>query len=282
MRGDIVSGAMQHSSGQVERCPTPSVITAWMATGNPALDLASWTRESDATFAIASRSIQCDDLEGDALREATQIAFLEVLRELPQSPCRVWSFLPRPNDPDLDSIDRYMRFNMGRTSAYRAMGEQLRAIPAGTCVGHFGSNLVVHALWTDGPILAVENPRQCPAWQYSTRYGPVPPAFTRAMRTSTLLMASGTAAVVGEDSVHSDALELQFEESVRNLTALSDAARVTSDWRSLHIYVRESAHLEHVRALAQAQFGGRVEKIFHAPICRRELLVEIEGVCDVH
>ena len=271
---------------------TPAVVSSWTATGNPAHDLASWTRSwTGDAHAIASRSIACNDVEGSALSALTRDAFVEVLSQLPAGPCRIWAFLPRPNDISVDrgngceidqvDLDRYMRFNAGRTMAYRALNDRVRVIPAGTCVGHYGTDLVVHALWLDTPLHPVENPRQRPAWQYSSRYGPTPPAFTRAMRTSSLLLASGTASVVGEDSVHHDALVLQFEESLRNLQALATAATATTPWRSLQIYVRDADDLEAVRALAFEHFGTNTERILHAPICRRELRVEIEGVCDV-
>ncbi len=258
------------------------MLPAWSATGNPTHDLPSWTREFAANeSAIASRSFHCDELVGDCLSALARDAFDQVLKELPAGPCRVWAFLPRPTDPDCDGLDRYMRFNIGRTSAYEANTQRVRVIPAGTCVGHFATNLVVHALWVDGPIEAIENPRQRPAWQYSNRYGPVPPAFTRGMRASKVLIASGTAAVVGEDSVHENSLTLQFEESIQNLAALAAAAGSSSPWRSLQIYVRDERNLVSVRALAQEHFGAHVERVVNAPLCRRELLLEIEGVCDV-
>ncbi len=288
------------SSTPVTGQSTPAVVSSWTATGNPAHDLASWTRNwSSSAHAIASCARACNEVEGEALSELTRDAFVEVLSQLPAGPCRIWAFLPRPNDISVDAgnsvgtdtsngdeidrttLDRYMRFNAGRTMAFRALKDRVQVIPAGTCVGHYGTDLVVHALWLDTPLNTVENPRQRPAWQYSNRYGPTPPAFTRAMRTTGLLLASGTASVIGEDSVHHDELLLQFEESLRNLRALASEARATTPWRSLQIYVRDADDLEAVRALACEHFGTDAERILHAPICRRELLVEIEGVCDL-
>jgi hypothetical protein len=37
-----------------------------------------------------------------------------------------------------------------------------------------------------------------------------------------------------------------------------------------------------VARLAQKKFGAEFTRLVHAAICRRELLVEIEGICNVH
>ncbi len=259
-----------------------TVVQDWAASGDASTDLASWIEAIPAGQArIASRTISADQLHAEALSSASRDAFFGAISDLPGGPCRVWSFLPRPTECDSDSLERYMRFNAGRTEAYRMLADRVHVVPAGTCVGHAGANLVVHALWVEGSFAAVENPRQRPAWLYSKRYGPVPPAFTRAARTGSLLLASGTASVVGESSMHAGLLDAQFDESVRNLAALAETGGGTGRWRSLQIYVRDAAHLARVRELASDRFGGEVERILHAPICRRELLVEIEGICDV-
>jgi chorismate lyase/3-hydroxybenzoate synthase len=262
-----------------------TIVPDWSAVGCHERDLSSWLGQLDSDFGagrvhVASRTIGADALRGEAITEAARQAFHEALLELPGGPCRVWSFLPRPTERDDDLLERYMRFNAGRTQAYRQLADRVRVVPAGTCVGHAGSDLVVHALWIDAPFAAVENPRQRPAWLYSDRYGPVPPAFTRAVRIGGMLLASGTASVVGEDSVHHGQLDEQFRESVRNLESLAEAGGGDGRWRSLQIYVRDTADLARLGELARTHFGDAAERILHAPICRRELLVEIEGVCS--
>ncbi len=262
----------------------PLIVPEWVAVGCPDEDLGSWIqglREgAHATkFQIVSRSVPADDLQGSELTTAARDAFVSALQDLPDGPCRTWSFLPRPTATDDETLQRYMRFNAGRTEAYRCLAEKVRVMPAATCVGHAGRDLVVHALWIDGECAAVENPRQRPAQLYSARYGPVPPAFCRGTRTPRMLLASGTASVVGEDTVHVGQLEAQFDETLRNLAALATAGGGDGEWKSLQFYVRDEGDLERVRALAVEHFGEEVERVLHAPICRRELLLEVEGIC---
>jgi chorismate lyase/3-hydroxybenzoate synthase len=140
--------------------------------------------------------------------------------------------------------------------------------------------LVVHALWTAQPFQAIENPRQRPAYLYSSRYGPVPPAFTRGVRVGRRLLASGTASVVGEDSMHEGNLVAQFEESCRNLATLAEAGGFRDHWNDVCVYVKHSADLDAVERLAASRFGERLSRVVHAAICRHELLLEIEGICE--
>jgi hypothetical protein len=95
-------------------------------------------------------------------------------------------------------------------------------------------------------------------------------------------LAAGTASIVGEETLHESSIDLQFEETIRNMQALADASNASGKWSSLQIYVRDAAHLERVASLASTHFSGCVEKILHVPLCRSTLLVEIEGICDAN
>ena len=281
------------SDSTLRHARTPRTVDAdydWMAVGDPSRDLSRWVTDWTADGArgdgrrvpvVATRTAPVEELEGERITETARDLFDAVLDELPGGPCRVWSFLPRPTDRDRDFLERYMRFNAGRTAAYRDHGARVRTIPAGTCVGHAGPLLVVHALWAPEPFHAIENPRQRPAYLYSSRYGPVPPAFTRGVRIGDRLLASGTASVVGEDSTHEGDLVAQFEESCLNLSSLAAAGGGDDRWRDVCVYVKDRDDCPRVARLARERFGERLARVVQAEICRRELLLEIEGICYV-
>lgn len=251
----------------------------WRATGVFADDLPAWPRSIDG-HRIASVTVGAASLEGEALERAAFEAFSQAIDRLGAVPVRTWAFLPRITEPDRDGIDRYMRMNLGRGRAYRRPERPLPFIPAGTCTGHAGHELVVHALHVPGTSRTVENPRQRPAWSYSDRFGPQPPPFTRGVVVAGTLIASGTASVVGEETRHEGDLKAQWDESLANLEALRRSAAVGGRWRSIQIYVRDAVDLATVRGLAARDLAGEVERIVQAPLCRAGLLVEIEGVCD--
>jgi chorismate lyase/3-hydroxybenzoate synthase len=253
--------------------------TPWQAIGSISADLPSWVRGNPAGR-IASATAPAGGLSGEDLELTAFATFARALDALPGPPVRVWAFLPRVTEPDLDGLDRYMRMNIGRTRAYRREGRSLPFIPAGTCTGHAGHELVVHALWLPEACRTVENPRQRPAWAYTSRFGPSAPPFTRGVVVGGTLIAAGTAAVVGEETMHPGDLAAQWDESMANLEALRVAAGVGGAWRSMQVYVRDVGDLDAVRGRAARAFGANAARVVLAPLCRASLLVEIEGVCD--
>ena len=240
---------------------------------------------------IGSAFADVSHAHGHDLEVCAREVFAAALEELGAAPARVWAFLPGIDEPDIGTgatalagdapLDRYMRANLGRVKAYREARHPMAFMPAGTCVGHAGTHLVVHAMAFHGTVAPVENPRQRPAWQYSRRFGPASPPFTRAIVVEGRVIASGTAAVVGEETRHAEDLRAQWAETLLNLDALRAAAAARGRWRALQIYVRDASHVAMAAELARRDFGDGLDRILVAPLCRRELLVEMEGIADV-
>jgi enamine deaminase RidA (YjgF/YER057c/UK114 family) len=94
-----------------------------------------------------------------------------------------------------------------------------------------------------------------------------------------VVFVSGTASVVGHESVHPDDPAAQTEETMRNLACVLEESRTGAKVATLRTYVRHAEHVETVRAaIARSGFGGLPNAWFRADICRKELLVEIEAV----
>jgi enamine deaminase RidA (YjgF/YER057c/UK114 family) len=143
----------------------------------------------------------------------------------------------------------------------------------------------------------VENPRQVPAYSYSTRYGPLPPCFARATvvpdpgsACDARLLVGGTASIVGEDSRHDSDAARQAIETFANLAHLLAAATgrpaggvdeqgPLDAFTDVRVYVVRVEDAARVRELVRSRFSpdARVE-FAQADLCRRELLVEIEGL----
>jgi chorismate lyase/3-hydroxybenzoate synthase len=185
--------------------------------------------------------------------------------------------------PQHEPFDRYMAFNAGRSSAFheRLGGDtQLAsATPAATAVGHQGRDLQIHILASDQPGTPIENPRQTPAYRYSPRYGPCPPVFARATRFGDKLFVSGTASVVGEQSMHADKLQAQLRETLNNLqtvTELSSEADITL--RHFRAYAPNIKDLPRITETLRSHYPDLQSlELMQADICRRDLSVEIEA-----
>lgn len=204
---------------------------------------------------------------------------------------RIWNFVPGINSGSGDE-EVYARFNRGRALAFDQLGLQPHQYPAATGVGSLAeSPLTVMILASRAEPLAIENPRQVSAYKYPRQYGPRSPAFARAMllpdRAGGNLFVSGTASIVGHESLHAD-IESQLQETLANLDQLMGAAAARlpgADFgpgRSWRVYLRDPADLERVEPEVTRRLGNRESVVFlQADICRRELRVEIEGVCQL-
>ncbi len=71
--------------------------------------------------------------------------------------------------------------------------------------------------------LAIENPRQVSAYKYPEDYGPRSPTFSRAsaieLHGQTVLFISGTASIVGHQTMHAGDVVAQTQETIVNIKA---------------------------------------------------------------
>lgn len=214
-------------------------------------------------------------------------------------PVRFWNYLPAIHQPMDASRDRYMVFNAGRFAAMKKwLGQPDKSPPlytAASAVGHDGKDLVIHCLALDRSGVMIDNPRQIPAFRYSSRYGPRPPCFARGTLIHhhtdhrPTLLAAGTASIRGEKSVHVGHLSEQIAETLENLRALLRAAdgssnggaalSAFSDVRIYHLRAEDRGEIE---SAAREAFGSEARlELIRADLCRADLLVEIEGIAPL-
>lgn len=234
------------------------------------------------------------------LREAAALAYVRIGAALGRTgliPLRIWNYLPDPSQELAPGLDRYMVFNEGRNSGYRrwpGTAGETAALPTASAVGSQSGDLVVHCLASPEPGRAIENPRQTSSWRYSQRYGPTPPRFSRAtvatIANRPVILIGGTASILGEDTVHVGDVDRQTQETVRNLAAVIAAACGEDDQddvldrlQHLRVYVTEAHTAETVRAVLASRCPHVPDIEFATtPLCRPELLVEIEGVAALN
>jgi len=232
--------------------------------------------------------------ESAALREATEIAYRALFETL--DACghphlvRVWHYLPDINR-HADGDERYRHFNSARHAAFARSGRaRTECAPAATAVGSIaGSPLTIHFLAALTPPVTIENPRQVSAYRYPSRYGRARPLFSRACllrdASGTNLFISGTASIVGHETIHRGDAAAQTRESLANIAVLlEEAARHAAGGRNrlddlrLKVYLRRPADLEAIRREIElhAPRAGSIVYL-QADICRDDLLVEIEA-----
>ncbi len=255
-----------------------SRVEAEVSSGNA--DGLHWSRGGGWRFL----AIEVDENEWGGIEAACELAYDRLLAHVAASPeshiLRVWNYLWAINDGEGDS-ERYRLFCSAR--ARRMVAHGVSRYPAATAIGHCGprGRLQVYALCANRDGVAMENPRQVSAWEYPREYGPTAPSFARAMRLPRGGLAiSGTAAVIGHASRHSGDVTAQVDEAVANLHALLERAALPPFDASspLKVYVRHPSDADAVRAALSRHLDPSVPcLLLQGDICRRELLVEIDG-----
>ena len=198
---------------------------------------------------------------------------------------RVWNYLPRIND-DLSGIERYRAFNIGRHEAFCNKGRLIAegVVPAACALGTHQGGVSISFLAGKVPGTVIENPRQTNAYRYPRKFGPRSPTFSRGILVDDLLLISGTASIVGSQSMHPEDILRQADETLVNLETVVEQARKSgfdaSDQAGLclNVYLRHADDYPVVRRRVEETFGNaRHIAYVMADVCRADLLVEIEA-----
>jgi chorismate lyase/3-hydroxybenzoate synthase len=232
--------------------------------------------------------IAVDQRAAGGIEEAARVAYAELSAFVAASGhrhvLRMWNYFDRINDGEGDA-ERYRQFCAGRARGMPA-GAGL-CFPAATAIGRLDGDddLLVYWLAARQPGTTLENPRQVSAFHYPRIYGPVPPLFSRAMLVAgRALLVSGTASVIGHETRHAGDVEAQLRETLANLASVREAAgplgahALGAERCTLKVYLREPRDAVQVEAILRRSLPAACDFILlHGDICRRDLLVEIDG-----
>jgi chorismate lyase/3-hydroxybenzoate synthase len=194
---------------------------------------------------------------------------------------RVWNYVGHINE-GVDDAERYRQFTLGRHKALSLKSGFEHELPAATAIGTHGGGMLMYFLAGRASGVQVENPRQVSAFRYPREYGPRSPSFSRAMLLpwsgGAELMVSGTASIVGHQTLHVGEPLRQLDEALRNVEALQTQAAPGGAWRAqaMKVYVRNPADAP-AAAERLRQWSGAPVVALHGDICRRDLAIEIEG-----
>lgn len=244
---------------------------------------------------VVAAFLSVEESPGINLETTTYHAYLRLFSELRTLGYpyvwRLWNYFPGITD-QMDGLERYQRFCMGRHDALRETLHDFPAsLPAGTAVGTSSGPLQLCALAGMHPGRHLGNPRQIHAYDYPERYGPRSPSFSRGtiapVDGSPQLFLAGTASVVGHASQHIGSAQAQTHETVQNIKALlyhaTDAIDAGSfldhPQASYKVYVRHKSDVEPIRHIIEDTLLPKTQPLFlQGDLCRKELLVEVEAV----
>jgi enamine deaminase RidA (YjgF/YER057c/UK114 family) len=249
----------------------------------------------DVLFGCLSFGEEADAPDsGQALLHAAETAYDEIFALLDATQhrhlIRIWNYVPAINVA-AGGEERYRLFNSARQAAFRKWGRAtMGSVPAACALGSpAGSPICIYFLAARRPPKVIENPRQTSAYHYPPKFGRHSPTFSRACIASDSrranLFISGTASIVGHETMHPGDAAAQTRETLANINALlgeanraAGSARYSLETLKLKVYVRHASDLGAIHAVLSRELRGASPVYLQADICREDLLVEIEAV----
>jgi enamine deaminase RidA (YjgF/YER057c/UK114 family) len=162
---------------------------------------------------------------------------------------------------------RYHLFNQGRREAWHNSGYIHK--PAACALGSITNQLEINFIAGPNKPREIENPRQISAYNYPSQYGF--PLFSRAVEVDNKLYVSGTASVVGHETVCVGDLVGQYNETMENLKIIIDN-RDFNDFIFM-VFVKHQSYLPTIQKLFPFD-----AKFIVCDICRDDLLLEITAI----
>lgn len=242
-------------------------------------------------------------------RSAAEVAF-EQMKAILESEgmsfdnlVRQWNYIGNILD-EKDGLQNYQIFNEVR-SEYYGKYRTVHGYPAATGIGMKLGGVIIDfcAVMSNEKVMVkpVENPNQINAYEYgqqilkgtsgkgkSVKH---PPQFERALflkeNFKSTLLISGTASIIGQDTIGVDDIEKQTRVTIENINKLTDQNRIVQNFTNndmgwgrfilLRIYIKKQEYFSTVKMICGEQFPDVPAIYIESDICRDNLLVEIEA-----
>lgn len=248
---------------------------------------------------------------GDSITEASERAFemaLAILKEeglTIKNIIRQWNYIENiAVVEDENAPQNYQDFNDVRARYYGQVTFD-QGYPAATGIGQDTGGIIIGFIAVSDSanisIKPIANPGQIDAHRYSevvlegNSHDKCTPKFERAklvtIGTRNYIYVSGTASILGEETVHAGDVEKQTLTTIENIKRLFskenqeklglefDVAKI--QFSHLRVYVKYKKDIPAVQKVCEAELNCKSSLFLESDVCREDLLVEIEGVFTV-
>lgn len=275
---------------------TDSACEAWLSTGTATqgqIGDVRFRHDGEMLFGVIELPQLPESADTLSLQQSTESAYRQIFALLDELPYphvyRFWNYIPDINGR-VEELERYHLFNIGRQEAFLASGRAVSGpLPAACALGTQHKTLSIAFVAGKIAPIALENPRQIRAHEYPEQYGPRSPTFSRASllhhANEDTLLVSGTASIIGHETLHVGDVLAQTRETLVNLKAVAmEANRLIGQPKfslmnmQYRVYVRNAGDLPIIREEMQRAIGDKLQAYYvQADICRQDLLLEIEA-----
>ncbi|MCW8108914.1 hypothetical protein OPS25_10460 [Alteromonas ponticola] len=276
--GVIPAGLEEASSQQMNEVWTVSDSVSRGKTGK-----CYWSKTSDLIcVAYWLSKDDCGNIE-----DSTQRGYEAMLALLEKEgfiyPFRFWNYLPGINVGQGDE-ELYKKFCTGRLNAFEKSGLTPDNFPSASALGHHTEGAVFYVFASAIKPLHFNNHHQVNAYEYPRQYGISSPSFARAtaltLQRAPYLFISGTASIIGHETVEAGNLERQLEVTLNNIEHLmANANPDNCSLSTFKVYVRYPEHIQRTKDWLMQRYPHVGAVFTLADICRSDLLVEIECFC---
>lgn len=203
---------------------------------------------------------------------------------------RQWNYIEGITEVN-DGLQNYQLFNDARTAFYSET-DWPDGYPAATGIGCSagGVTVAVHAVRNAAKhSRPIDNPLQTPAHKYSGKVLEAgrealksTPKFERGRLLGDTVLISGTAAIKGEVSEISSDPAIQSEAAAEVVESLVSPGNIFPEnnrfrFNSLRVYIKREEDAGAIVRTLEKRWKGVPKHYLIADICRRELLLEVEG-----
>ncbi len=218
---------------------------------------------------------------------------------------RQWNYIEKITHiaDSLHKFQHYQVFNDIR-SDYYSKSEFINGYPSATGIGASACGVVINFVAVSNSpnvkITPVKNPEQIDAHQYSQKVlvgresFKSSPKFERGKLVingeGAKMYISGTAAIVGENTLFPDDVEKQVMVTINNINNLVKSAKISklydtqpgeeNHYSYVRAYVKHEKDIDIVKSLCEKHFSSECFQCLVSDICRDDLLVEIEGLIE--
>lgn len=261
------------------------------------------------------KTVHCAGLMGrvgDTITEASERAFKQASEILKaeglsiRNIIRQWNYIERISHVDeaRDTPQNYQDFNDVRAKYYDQVQFEY-GYPAATGIGQDTGGVIISLIaLSDSPMISLKpiaNPGQIDAHRYSEMVlkgnsaVKCTPKFERAklvtIGSRNYIYVSGTASILGENTVHEGDVEKQTLTTIENIKRLFsrenqeklglDFDMEQIQFSHLRVYVKYKEDIPAVEKVCEAELRSKSYLYLVSDVCRENLLVEIEGVFNL-
>jgi enamine deaminase RidA (YjgF/YER057c/UK114 family) len=230
-----------------------------------------------------------------AILEAEGMSFNNIIRQ--------WNYIGNILEIR-NGFQNYQVFNEVRSEYYHKY-RTIHGYPSATGIGMKYGGVIIDfcAVKPNEAVMVkpIDNPNQVNAYEYgqqvlkgmpcvgtSVKH---PPQFERALllsrKVKSTLFISGTASIIGQDTIGIDDIEEQTRVTIENINRLADRNRFGQlvagedvEWGNfilVRVYIKGQEYFSKVKEICNELFPETAHVFIESDICRDNLLVEIEA-----